>query len=106
MSCLNTLQPLRTPSKLGGRVFALTRWLVESSVLKSSNKTGFIASSEWEGLKQAIKDLDDEGYILTDDAYYGDEPHLPERSLVKARSFSEKRRSRWIVMVGDLRHGA
>src|SRR5215211_2712659 len=56
-------------------------------------KDGFLASSEWEGLKQAIKDLDDEGYILTDDAYYGDEPHLPARFLVRARSFSEKRKA-------------
>ena len=58
-------------------------------------KDGFLASSEWEGLKEAIKDLDDEGYILTDDAYYGDEPHLPAKIFSKGEKFLGEEESRW-----------
>ena len=55
----------------------------------------FMASSDWEGLKQAIKDLDDEGYIWTEDYYYGDEPHLPARITREGEEFLEDEESRW-----------
>jgi Schlafen, AlbA_2 len=55
----------------------------------------FMASSDWEGLKQAIKDLDDEGYIWTEDYYYGDEPHLPARITREGEEFLEGEESRW-----------
>jgi hypothetical protein len=55
----------------------------------------FMASSEWEGLQQAIKDLDDEGYILTDDAYDGDEPRLPAKITSEGEEFLEEEESRW-----------
>src|SRR5215218_2617487 len=55
----------------------------------------FMTSSEWEGLKQTIKDLDDEGYILTDDDDYGDEPHLPASITREGEEFLELEESRW-----------
>jgi len=55
----------------------------------------FIASSEWEGLKQAIKDLDDEGWLLTEDDYYGDEVHSPGKFTSEGEEFLEKVESRW-----------
>jgi hypothetical protein len=55
----------------------------------------FIASSGWEGLKQAIKDLDDEGCLLTEDDYYGDEVHSPGKITSEGKEFLEKVESRW-----------
>jgi hypothetical protein len=56
---------------------------------------GFFSSSEWESLKQAIKDLHDEGHIWTDDDYYGDEPRLPARITSEGEEFLEEEKSRW-----------
>jgi hypothetical protein len=57
----------------------------------------FFTSSGWEGLKQAIKDLDDEGYIWTDDDYYGDEPHLSGKITSQGGKFIEEPESRSIA---------
>jgi hypothetical protein len=56
---------------------------------------GFFSGSEWESLKQAIKDLHDEGHIWTDDDYYGDEPRLPARITSEGEEFLEEEKSRW-----------
>ena len=60
------------------------------------NKDGFFASSGWESVKQAIKDLDDEGYIYTDDVYYGDEPHSPGKITSEGEDYLEEEEKRWV----------
>jgi len=60
-------------------------------------RDSFITSSEWEGLRQAIKDLDDKGCIWTDDNYYGDEPHLPAKITREGEEFLEDEERRWIA---------
>jgi hypothetical protein len=54
----------------------------------------FIASSGWEGLKQAIRDLDDEGCLLTEDDYYGDEVRSLGKITSEGEEFLEKVESR------------
>jgi hypothetical protein len=73
------------PGQVARRIFGL----------EAVEHDGFFASSEWEGLKQAIKDLHDEGYIWTDDDYYGDEPHLPAKISSEGEAFLGEEESRW-----------
>jgi hypothetical protein len=59
-------------------------------------QASFMTSSKWEGLKQVIKDLDDEGYIWTDDDYYGDEPRLPAKITSEGEEYLEEEEKRWV----------
>jgi schlafen family protein len=56
---------------------------------------GFGESVRWEALTQAIQDLDDEGLILTDDDYYGDEPTTPGKITDKGEEYLANAAKRW-----------
>jgi hypothetical protein len=55
----------------------------------------FHTSSEWESIKQAIRDLDDEGHIRTEDNYYGNEPHASGKIVSGGEEFLEEEKRRW-----------
>lgn len=56
---------------------------------------GFDGSVRWEALKQAIRDLDDEGFIFTDDDKFGDKQTTPGKIANDGEAFLEEKEARW-----------
>jgi len=60
-----------------------------------ASPTGFGESTRYQGLCQAIRDLDDEGLIMTDDDYYGDEQKAPGKVTDDGEQYLEDDKKRW-----------
>ena len=60
-----------------------------------ASPAGFGESRRYQGLFQAIRDLDDEGLIMTDDDYYGDEQKAPGKVTDDGEQYLEDDEKRW-----------